>query len=188
MNPECVPFVEQGDIFNLLNSKIDSGEQYDVVWLGHVLEHVLDPINLMTSLHSLLSRDGLLVVTVPNDGSDYHEWLFESGRISNRWWIAVPDHISYFTSESLHRTAIHTGWECLAMLSSFPVDWFLSHEGSNYVADASKGALAHQARLSFEQLIGKRGSQDANRFYEALSGIGMGRDITAYLRPRRVIK
>jgi hypothetical protein len=37
---------------------------------------------------------------VPNDGSEYQEGLLRDGLIDRRFWIAIPDHMSYFTSDS----------------------------------------------------------------------------------------
>lgn len=184
MNPDCSKHVEQGDIFELLNAQIHLQNKHDLVWLGNVLEHVLDPIELLSSLKNVLNNDGFLVVTVPNDGNAYHEWLLENEKIPMRWWIAVPDHINYFTAETLKNTAEATGWDCLSMTANFPIDWFLAHEKSNYIYDTTNGPLAHHARLSIERIIADAGHAAANFFYESLAGIGLGRDITAYLRLR----
>jgi 2-polyprenyl-3-methyl-5-hydroxy-6-metoxy-1,4-benzoquinol methylase len=184
INPDCAHLVEQGDVFRLLEAKITAAEQYDLVWLGNVLEHVLDPVGLLQSLRQLVSPGGLLVVTVPNDGSAYQETLLDSGAIPERFWIAVPDHISYFTADSLRHTTAATDWQCLAIQGDFPIDLFLAHPGSNYVSDRSTGPAAHQARLQLEQLIGQAGLDPANRFYTALANVGLGRNITAYLRPQ----
>lgn len=183
MNPDCAPFVHQGDVFQLVDDRIASGEKHDLVWLGNVLEHVLDPVGLLRSLRQLIAADGLLVVTVPNDGHAYHEELFTSGDIPRRFWIAIPDHISYFTAESLRRTVSATGWDCLALQGDFPIDLYLAHASSNYVADPAQGPRAHSARLRMERLIGLAGYEAANRFYTSLADVGLGRNITAYLRP-----
>ncbi len=183
INPDCAHLVEQGDVFRLLEAKTAAAEQHDLVWLGNVLEHVLDPVGLLQSLRQLVSANGLLVVTVPNDGSAYQEALLGSGAIPERFWIAVPDHISYFTADSLRHTAAATGWQCLALQGDFPIDLFLAHPGSNYVADRTRGPAAHQARLQLEQLVGQSGLDAANRFYSALADVGLGRNMTAYLRP-----
>lgn len=184
INPDCIEFVQQGDVFQLLKAKIATGEKYDLVWLGNVLEHVLDPVGLLRSLRFLIPDDGLLVVTVPNDGNAYQEELYNNGSISQRFWISIPDHISYFTPDSLKRTAEATGWQCLGLQGDFPIDLYLAHEGSNYVVDQALGPAAHQARLRLERLIGMAGPDAANRFYSALADVGLGRNITVYLRPR----
>jgi SAM-dependent methyltransferase len=185
MNPHMADLVEQGDLFALLDSRISSGETYDLVWLGNVLEHVLHPVELLRSLKRLVADNGLLVVVVPNDGTPYHEELLAGAAIPERFWIAIPDHISYFTGESLRRTATSTGWVVRDMQGDFPIDFFLSHEGSNYVADRTKGPAAHAARLRLERLIAQAGDEAANRFYSALAGVGLGRNIVAYLAPER---
>lgn len=184
VNPAYADHVEQGDVFELLEARIASEKQYDLVWLGNVLEHVLDPVSLLQSLRCLVAPDGLLVVTVPNDGTPYHEELYATGTIPDRFWIAVPDHLSYFTADSLRRTAEATGWDCLSIQGDFPIDLFLAHDGSNYVADRSQGAAAHRARLMLERLIGQAGIEASNRFYAALVDVGFGRNLTAFFRPK----
>ncbi|WP_239077730.1 bifunctional 2-polyprenyl-6-hydroxyphenol methylase/3-demethylubiquinol 3-O-methyltransferase UbiG [Pseudomonas sp. 008] len=184
INPAYADHVEQGDVFELLETRIASNKQYDLVWLGNVLEHVLDPVSLLQSLRCLVAPNGLLVITVPNDGTAYHEELYATGAIRDRFWIAMPDHLSYFTADSLRRTAEATQWDCLAIQGDFPIDLFLSHEGSNYVADRSQGPAAHRARLTFERLIGQAGIEASNRFYAALADVGFGRNLTAFFRPK----
>lgn len=184
INPDYASFVQNGDVFQLLEEKIKSEERYDMIWLGNVLEHVLDPISLLEKLRRIIATDGILVTTVPNDGSLYQESLLQKNRIPRRFWIAIPDHMSYFTAESLKNTAEATGWRCESLLADFPIDVYLAHSGSNYVTDPTQGAAAHQARLELEQIIGKAGAAAANRFYAALAEVGLGRNLTAYLRPR----
>ncbi|MBF9032826.1 methyltransferase domain-containing protein [Rhodobacterales bacterium HKCCE2091] len=183
MNPELLPRVTQGNLFEIVADYAESGRRYDLVWLGNVLEHVLRPVELLRSLRGLVAPGGLLVVTVPNDGSRYQEDLFETGTIPERFWIAIPDHISYFTRDSLTATAEATGWDVRDIHADFPIDLFLSHPGSNYVADRSRGPAAHAARLRLEGLIGDAGPEAANAFYSALAGVGLGRNMTAFLAP-----
>jgi len=183
MNPAMVDHVVQGDIFAILETRIANGETYDLVWLGHVLEHVLDPIGMLRSLRRLVTADGALVVTVPNDGSNYQEGLYIDGLIDRRFWIAIPDHLSYFTADSLRASASAAGWSTMDILGSFPIDLYLAHPASNYVQNRDLGAAAHRARLRFEALLGAHGDEAANRLYAALAEVGLGRDLTAFLRP-----
>lgn len=183
MNPDCTGYVTQGDVFQLLDDCISSGERYDIVWLGNVLEHVLDPISLLDNIRKLITSDGILVVTVPNDGNVYHERLLAEEYIDRRFWIAIPDHLSYFTIESLKEISINTGWDVMGVQSDFPVDFYLAHPGSNYVSDPDKGADAHRARIMLESIIGASGVAVANKFYSSLAEVGLGRNITAFLKP-----
>lgn len=183
MNPDLLPSLQTGDVFQLLDDAISSSQTYDLVWLGNVLEHVTDPIGLLHSLRKLVSTTGVLVVTVPNDGTTLHEQLFDSAQIPERFWIAIPDHISYFDAHSLRITAESCGWMCDRIIADFPIDWFLTHPGSNYVADRKNGSAAHQARIQLDRLMGASDPRNVNDFYESMAALGMGRQITAYLRP-----
>lgn len=183
MNPQIAAQVQAGDLFRLVQDRIDSGNGYDLVWLNNVLEHVIDPVGLLTSLRRLVKAGGVLVVTVPNDGSAYQEALLESDRIAERFWIAIPDHLAYFTYDSLRRTAEATGWVCREIVADFPIDMFLLHEGSNYVRDRARGPAAHRARIQMELLLDRQPYALVNDYYAAMARVGLGRDLTAFLTP-----
>ena len=52
MNPDCQKFVTNGDVNSLIEDRMQSSMQYDVVLLTNVLEHVIDPPGL---LHGFVS-------------------------------------------------------------------------------------------------------------------------------------
>lgn len=183
MNPELLSSVEQGNVFELLQARINRGEAYDVVWLNNVLEHVTNPLELLNSLRCLIADDGVLVVTVPNDFNELQEKMLTEGDIPDRFWVVLPDHLSYFSSESLRAVAEATGWCCSNVLADFPIDFFLAHTGSNYIVNSNNGADAHRARLMLEHLIATKGSDRANRLFEALADLGLGRNITGFFTP-----
>ncbi|HEV2568137.1 class I SAM-dependent methyltransferase [Sphingomonas sp.] len=184
MNPDLLAKAEAGDVFQLLEQRIESGRRYDIVWLKHVLEHVIDPIGLLSSLKRLVAETGVLVVTVPNDGSEYQEHLLERGAIDERFWIALPDHLSYFRRESLENAARSVGWEVKDVLADFPIDFFLLHDGSNYVRDRAQGPSAHRARIQLELLLAAKPADEVNQFYRSMARVGLGRNIIAFLMHR----
>ena len=178
-NPDLIDALVTGDLFSLLKSEIHADKTYHVVWLQNVLEHVLDPFELLRSLRSLVSSDGVAVVTVPNDFSITQRAALNYGHIDDSFWVATPDHMTYFDHESLANIANATGWQCVEMLGDFPIDWFLFHSGSNYVRNRSLGKAAHYARVQIENLIHNEPIEDVVRFWSAAAKIGIGRDITA---------
>jgi 2-polyprenyl-3-methyl-5-hydroxy-6-metoxy-1,4-benzoquinol methylase len=182
-NPVCMDVLVTGDIFKLLQAEITLGETYDVVWLQNVLEHVIDPLDLLDSLRTLVSPGGLAVVTVPNDCSITQRCLLANHHIDNAFWVAPPDHLTYFDHLSLTNAANEMGWKCLEMLGDLPVDWFLFHPGSNYVNNNLAGKAAHKARVQIENYIHKQPIKDVLRFWSAVAQLGIGRNITAFLRP-----
>lgn len=182
-NPSCKDALTTGDVFALLQSEIDAGKTYDVVWLQNVLEHVLDPLDLLKSLRKLVSSGGLAVVTVPNDCSATQRAAIAHRHIDSAFWVAPPDHLTYFDYESLVRTAGETGWECVELTGDFPIDWFLFNPESNYVRDRSLGKGANKARMQIESLIHEQHVENVIRFWSAAAKLGIGRNITAFLRP-----
>jgi len=183
MNPDLLPRAETGNVFRILETRIESDDRYELVWLNHVLEHVADPVGLLERIRNLVSSDGLLVVTVPNDGSRYQEQLLKNGDIPHRFWIAIPDHLAYFEYDSLLRTVEATGWHAEDIVADFPIDWFLMHPGSNYVRDPDRGADAHRARVRMELLLGQCSPDICDAFFRSLARVGLGRNLTAFLSP-----
>lgn len=182
-NPDILPYLRAGDLFASLADEIECGAGYEVIWLQNVLEHVIDPIKLLHDLHRLITPAGVLVVTVPNDFSRLQHEALETGRIDQAFWVALPDHLSYFGPDSLRKVGGMTGWSCERLIGDFPVDWFLFNADSNYVADRSKGKAAHHARVALETLILDADPDDATAFFSGLARIGMGRDLTAFFTP-----
>lgn len=181
MHPSLLSRVEAGDIFAILDNRIADAKRYDVVWLTNVLEHVIDPVGLLVALRQLVSPGGVLVVTVPNDNSRYQKNLLDHGDIAEPFWIAIPDHLSYFNYKSLAHTADATGWDCRDIIADFPIDIFLLHQGANYVRDRSKGPAAHNARIRMELMLGDFPESDVNAYYSAMARVGLGRNLTAFL-------
>jgi 2-polyprenyl-3-methyl-5-hydroxy-6-metoxy-1,4-benzoquinol methylase len=111
---------------------IKKGLKYDVIWLGNVLEHVLDPLSLLKRIHLLSSEVGVLVIEVPNDFSEIQKHLLLNKQIADDFWVAVPDHISYFNYQGLINICSAAEWYYGGIIGDFPIDWFLFNEYSNY--------------------------------------------------------
>jgi 2-polyprenyl-3-methyl-5-hydroxy-6-metoxy-1,4-benzoquinol methylase len=180
-NPSSLDALVTGDIFQLLEEEIISNKTYEVIWLQNVLEHVLDPINLLKSLQKLVAPDGFLVVTVPNDFSITQQAALSLAHIDTPFWVAPPDHLTYFDQSSLKNIANATNWKCVELLGDFPIDWFLFHPESNYVRNRMVGKAAHNARVAIENMIHGNPLQDVINFWSSAAKLGLGRDITAFL-------
>lgn len=182
-NPGCLDALICGDLFDLLQSEISSGTRHDVVWLQNVLEHVLDPVDLMKTLRNLVSPEGVAVITVPNDCSTIQKEAIERGHIDRPFWVMPPDHLSYFDNRSLSNIACETGWRVVDLLGDFPIDWYLYHLGSNYVMDSSVGKNAHLARVQLEVLFAEKPVKDVLELWRAVAKIGSGRNLTIFITP-----
>lgn len=53
-------------VFNNLFENFEPNRKFDTIILGHVLEHVEEPIELLIKIKSWLNDDGIIFCTVPN--------------------------------------------------------------------------------------------------------------------------
>jgi len=177
-HPRLLPRVSFGDAFENLQRLIDDGASFDVVALEHVLEHVLDPEALLGGLQRLIAPGGVAVITVPNDFSPLQQLARRTGAIDRDFWVAPPQHLNYFDCASLRRFLGRLGFELRLGYASFPIDWFLLHPGSNYVANPAAGKDAHRARMAIDLLLAEQGMDCCLALGEALFGCGAGRSLT----------
>lgn len=95
-------------------------EAFDVVTLWHALEHLPSPRQVLTEIHRILKRDGIVALAVPN---------FDSleRRIWGANWIAVsaPTHLFHFTQRTL---------TCYMAMCGFEVLFVTQQPGANSLA------------------------------------------------------
>jgi 2-polyprenyl-3-methyl-5-hydroxy-6-metoxy-1,4-benzoquinol methylase len=177
-NPQFLDRALIGDAFEGLDRLIAEGAGADAVVMEHVLEHVLDPEALLARLPRLLKPGGLVAITVPNDFSPLQLSAKVSGAIDRDFWVAPPQHLNYFNAETLPRLLARMGFEVRVAYASFPIDWFLMHPGSNYVADPAAGKPAHRARMAIDLLLAEQGLDKWLDLSKALFACGAGRSLT----------
>lgn len=182
-HPELLDICEFGDSYDHLNSYIKQSQTFDICVLRNVLEHVIDPQKLLKDLKKLLSENGLLLITVPNDYSLLQMQALESNLVDHAFWFLPPDHLYYFNTENLTHFVEAQGYKVIDMFSSFPVDFFLFHPGSNYIKNKNQGKEAHFARIKLDLLMAQSGFQNLLNVYRAMVKCGIGRDITVILKP-----
>jgi 2-polyprenyl-3-methyl-5-hydroxy-6-metoxy-1,4-benzoquinol methylase len=78
--------------------------EYDLVILWHVLEHVRSPRALLLEIKRILKPGGTLLVAVPNFGSWEARWS------RDKWFhLDVPRHLNHFTTRTLGRLLDEVG-------------------------------------------------------------------------------
>jgi len=92
---------------------------FDLIRLGHVIEHVVDPKETIERVYRMLKPGGILFGETPNtDCADF--------RIFGKYWGAlhVPRHITFFNDRNLEKALrdagfdeVHIGWH------NRPVGW-----------------------------------------------------------------
>jgi SAM-dependent methyltransferase len=158
-------------------------EKFDVIALQNVLEHVIDPENLLQRVGMSLKLGGVAVIQVPNDDTILQSAALETDRTDRRHWFLPPQHLNYFNTDTIASFAQAMGFDLLDMFADFPIEFYLWGGASNYVRDSSLGPLAHQARLTLDELLSVRGTKPYLDFYRGLADTGMGRNLAVILRP-----
>ncbi|GAB3848155.1 hypothetical protein GCM10028822_10580 [Hymenobacter terrigena] len=173
-----------GDLYEEVQKLVASGQQFDVLWLDNVLEHVLEPADLLHLCRRLIKPGGVLMVDVPNDFSALQQHLLDTGQIDRPFWVVLPDHLSYFTQSGLRNLAEATNWHIAKVIGDQPIDLNLLNPATNYVMDRTAGKGAHRARLAQDNFLLRTAPLPAvAAYYEALAGVGLGRSIVAFLQP-----
>lgn len=178
-NPEVVTNVNIGDAMVDIDQCIVNQRKFNLINLGNVLEHVVDPIILLEKIHQLLLPEGILRIVVPNDNSELQALLNLKGFASNEW-VHPPDHLSYFNFDNLPNVLNATGFQVVKMLGDFPIELFLTNEDSNYLQIKSRGKSAHQSRVMISNLIADKGIERYIQWSEGLAAAGIGRTCIAF--------
>ncbi|KAF3978467.1 MAG: class I SAM-dependent methyltransferase [Methylococcales symbiont of Iophon sp. n. MRB-2018] len=180
-NPRQKKLLIAGDISNNIQTIISKGKKFDLIWLDNVLEHVINPFQLLLDIHKILDKNGVLVIDVPNDFSIIQNYLLKNKHIDREFWVCPPDHLSYFSKEGLSNITKATGWDIKKTISDHPIDMDLLNPNSNYVINPKTGKGAHKKRIEFESLLHSISIDKTNRFYEAMADLGIGRNIVNFL-------
>ena len=95
-------------------SDLAQDERFDLITAFDVLEHLRDPWSQVSELTSRLAPGGILCIVVPI--ADH--WTAQL--IPDRWdQIKPPEHLWYFTRESLHRMTQRLGLETRLVASAW---------------------------------------------------------------------
>lgn len=182
LHPRLIKNFIQGDIRQLIQGIITDNTHYDFISLINVLEHVPSPITLMKDFHSWMRKSDLLIITVPNDFSALHSYLVKHNITKDQWWVGYPDHLSYFNKESMTAFVNEIGFEIIKVVADNPIDLNLLNNNSNYIEDRSKGKATHHFRIATDNFIAEIDKEQLLKIYTLYGEIGIGRDLTFYMR------
>ena len=161
-----------------------SDRQFDVVHMREVLDNILNPSEVLTSIRERhLNSDGILIVDTSNDYNDFQECVRQVLG-TKPWWIE-GDTLNFFTRQTLRRLFEEAGYDVIHEEATFPLEMFILM-GDNYLGAADVGRKMHLKRVQFEVALTHAGMQAVKRrFYSALAQAGLGRNIIMYGRPRQ---
>ena len=81
-----------------LRAQVYQDSYFDAIYMGHVLEHVYDPVGLLRECYRVLKPGGTLVVLTPNTDSWGH-------KLFNQDWrgLEPPRHLYLFNSKTIRK-------------------------------------------------------------------------------------
>ena len=178
-NEMDLPVLNEG-VENL--AAVAADHQIDVIYSHGVVEHLRQPIRFLAQCRDILNPNGLVFTSAANDFN-----MFQAAAVRMRglkpWWIIPPEHINYFSVQSLLSLHTHMGFNVRDVRTSFPIDQFLLM-GEDYITHPDKGPIAHKMRTEYETTLSECGfSPLLDKIEAANAGLGMGRqtDIIAEL-------
>lgn len=84
-------------------------DSYDIVTVVDVIEHVSNPVNLLSNIYDIISEQGILIVVTPDVDS------FMARFLGWKWWHFRIAHIGYFNQNTLNMALAKLGFELLNM-------------------------------------------------------------------------
>lgn len=125
ISPEAANFAREKfglDVFSgeLQDASIAS-ESFDVIAANEVLEHLREPVSFLAEVYRILKRDGLFIVTVPNEDSIVRKASNLYFRLMRRKWTSnlsplyPPYHVHGFAPKTLGEILWRTGFRVLKL-------------------------------------------------------------------------
>ena len=109
-----------GEITQLLPSNI----QFDYIVFADVIEHIRDPRKFLQHAYSLLKKNGVTVVIVPTTDS------FLARLLKNKWMEFKPEHLWYFSTNTLRRLLYSEGFgqtKVMSVKKCLSIDYIAEH-------------------------------------------------------------
>ncbi|OAI21035.1 hypothetical protein A1359_02475 [Methylomonas lenta] len=183
-NPDMLEKLLIGDIGASIDRLVVDGASFELILLDNILEHVLDPLDILQKMHHLLAEKGVLIIEVPNDFSLLQLELMRLDCIDKPFWVVKPDHISYFNAEGLVNLCDEAGYKQFKLICDYPIDLALFNENTNYVMHPGAGKSVHKARMRVENLIHDISIDKALKFYESFAELGLGRNLIGFFHKK----
>lgn len=161
-------------------------DRFDGVFMLNILEHVINPVQVIQKAASFLKEQGKLIIQVPNSEAINRHIAVKMGSLMSLdelspWDLQVAGHRRYYNLDSLvsdiHAAGLKvefTGGVFYKMLSTAQFDWFLDNgkwEGNVFGWGRTDGEMKNWkeefCKACYE--IGKERPRDCNLIYAVIT-------------------
>lgn len=183
-NPAMLENLFKGDFYEVIKLLEDDGRKFDLINADFVLEHLPDPELFFENIKHVSHEGTIVVITVPNDFSRIQNLAYDMGKIDEPFWVSSEDsaHMNYFSEKSLSLLGKSYGFEKIAALGDWPIDFFLLHDGTNYRKNSVVGHDCHVACVELENSLYEESMEMAVNLFQALAEAGIGRQVSVYYK------
>ncbi len=120
--PQAVSKMAKHDI-KCFTGDLDDSElqsmRFDLIHMNHVLEHVQNPLLVLKSIESLLTKDGIAIIEVPNEFNAFtqllRQWLNLDGSSATSYF----QHEWFFSPKTLRSLSNKSGLRILKLHTPF---------------------------------------------------------------------
>jgi SAM-dependent methyltransferase len=119
-----------------------SEKGWDAITLWAVVEHLKDPVAYLQHARTLINPGGIFIL-MTGDNSSAHAWI--QGRLD--MWVYPPEHLFYFTKESLRQLFEQAGYSHFKSQLQFQSKWKEAVLYSTRILQAVKTRLNPRARF-----------------------------------------
>jgi SAM-dependent methyltransferase len=167
----------------LSSETADQISKHDFIHSQEVIEHLSDPFEMLNIIHALLKPKGIVCISCPNDFNPLQK--IANNLVENKdWWVAPPEHLNYFSIDSLSNLLSKCGFEVFHKTSTFPLELFILM-GDNYIGNDNIGSIIHKKRMILEENLLNHNQENLRReLYQSLSSLNLGREIAVFARKK----
>jgi 2-polyprenyl-3-methyl-5-hydroxy-6-metoxy-1,4-benzoquinol methylase len=96
--------LKKGKVIESSVEEFSNDKIFDLIWMSHVLEHIVEPIDFLKKIQNNLKKNSIFFIEVPN--CDYEPMLKSS--------IEKNPHLFHFTKKSLSKLVESIGYEIIS--------------------------------------------------------------------------
>ena len=162
-----------------------SKKKFDIVAAQQVLEHVRDPEDFVKNISSILNKNGIIILSVPNDFKNLQKLIFKKKLVKKKYWLFPPEHLNYFDNKNIELFFKKMKLKIKEVVSDFPIEFFLCGSNNNYSNNKKRGKEAHNARIFLDNFILDQGFKKSLGYFKSTHSCGLGRSMTFFLKKKK---
>lgn len=137
-------------------TKAVAGREFDVIYAGDVLEHLLDPVGVLAECRQALRPGGSAVISLPNVAHVDVKLALMSGRFEYReYGLLDRTHLRFFTRESISQLVEDAGFHLVELhrVMRPPFETELEVDANTVSPEVLRAALADPEAQSYQFVL-----------------------------------